>query len=172
MSEINKKLIPKEDIIKEKVNEINPEKIIKETIDSCLEKNKIDKLNENREELLKMLSEQSIHNYLEYVKGRTSKEGKEFLKKQLEVHNNKLKTILIKSDAEKDEYKNKYLNILVENKELKNRITYIENLNKNLLQQLKQLEINSKNFEIELMHINKKNAFLDELNFIFILLLK
>lgn len=163
MSEINKKLIPKEDIIKEKVNEINPEKIIKETIDSCLEKNKIDKLNENREELLKMLSEQSIHNYLEYVKGRTSKEGKEFLKKQLEVHNNKLKTILIKSDAEKDEYKNKYLNILVENKDLKNRITYIENLNKNLLQQLHQLEINSQNFEIELMHINKKNAFLDEL---------
>ena len=163
MSEINKKLIPKEDIIKEKVNEINPEKIIKEKIDSCLEKNKIDKLNENREELLKMLSEQSIHNYLEYVKGRTSKEGKEFLKKQLEVHNNKLKTILIKSDAEKDEYKNKYLNILVENKDLKNRITYIENLNKNLLQQLHQLEINSQNFEIELMHINKKNAFLDEL---------
>ena len=163
MSEINKKLIPKEDIIKEKVYEINPEKIIKETIDSCLEKNKIDKLNENREELLKMLSEQSIHNYLEYVKGRTSKEGKEFLKKQLEVHNNKLKTILIKSDAEKDEYKNKYLNILVENKDLKNRITYIENLNKNLLQQLHQLEINSQNFEIELMHINKKNAFLDEL---------
>ena len=163
MSEKNKKFIPKEDIIKQKVNEINPEKIIKETINSCLERNNKDKLIDDREELLKMLSEQSIHNYLEYVKGRTSKEGKEFLKRELEAYNNKLKTILIKQDAEKEEYKNKYLNILVENKELNNRITYIENLNKNLLQQLKQMEINSQNFEIELIHINKKKAFLNEL---------
>ena len=163
MSEKNKKFIPIEDIIKQKVNEINPEKIIKETINSCLERNNKDKLIDDREELLKMLSEQSIHNYLEYVKGRTSKEGKEFLKRELEAYNNKLKTILIKQDAEKEEYKNKYLNILVENKELNNRITYIENLNKNLLQQLKQMEINSQNFEIELIQINKKKAFLNEL---------
>ena len=89
---INKKeLIPQEDIIKKKVNEINPDKIIQETINSCLEKDNINKLNDDKEELLKMISEQSVHNYLEYVKGRTSKEGKEFLQKELEAHNNKLK---------------------------------------------------------------------------------
>ena len=145
---INKKeLTPQEDIIKKKVNEINPDKIIQETINSCLEKDNINKLNDDKEELIKMISEQSVHNYLEYVKGRTSKEGKEFLQKELEAHNNKLKAILIKSDAEKNEYKNKYLNILVENQELKDKIIHIENLNKNLSQKLKQLEIilNSKN---------------------------
>ena len=161
---INKKeLIPQEDIIKKKVNEINPDKIIQETINSCLEKDNINKLNDDKEELLKMISEQSVHNYLEYVKGRTSKEGKEFLQKELEAHNNKLKAILIKSDAEKNEYKNKYLNILVENQELKDKIIHIENLNKNLSQKLKQLEINSQNFEIQMININKKKLFLNEL---------
>jgi hypothetical protein len=55
------------------------------------------------------------------------------------------------------------LNILVENQELKDKIIHIENLNKNLSQKLKQLEINSQNFEIQMININKKKLFLNEL---------
>ena len=164
MSEINKKeIIPKEDIIKKKVNEMNTEEIIREIINSCLEKKDIKKLTFDREELLKMISEQSLHNYLENVKDRTSKEGKEFLQKELETHNNKLKTILFKSEAEKNEFKSKYLSILAENRELKNKIINIEHLNKELMQQLKQLEINSQIFEIQMINIDKKKLFLNEL---------
>ena len=164
MSEINKQeRIPKEDIIKKKVNELNTEEIIREIINSCLEKKDINKLNFDREELLKMISEQSLHNYLENVKDRTSKEGKEFLQKELETHNNKLKTILFKSEAEKNEFKSKYLSILAENRELKNKIINIEHLNKELMQQLKQLEINSQIFEIQMINIDKKKIFLNEL---------
>ena len=164
MSEINKReRIPKEDIIKKKVNELNTEEIIREIINSCLEKKDINKLNFDREELLKMISEQSLHNYLENVKDRTSKEGKEFLQKELETHNNKLKTILFKSEAEKNEFKSKYLSILAENRELKNKIINIEHLNKELMQQLKQLEINSQIFEIQMINIDKKKIFLNEL---------
>ena len=110
-----------------------------------------------------MISEQSLHNYLENVKDRTSKEGKEFLQKELETHNNKLKTILFKSEAEKNEFKSKYLSILAENRELKNKIINIEHLNKELMQQLKQLEINSQIFEIQMINIDKKKIFLNEL---------
>ena len=164
MSEINKReRIPKEDIIKKKVNELNTEEIIREIINSCLEKKDINKLTFDREELLKMISEQSLHNYLENVKDRTSKEGKEFLQKELETHNNKLKTILFKSEAEKNEFKSKYLSILAENRELKNKIINIEHLNKELMQQLKQLEINSQIFEIQMINIDKKKIFLNEL---------
>ena len=164
MSEINKQeRIPKEDIIKKKVNELNTEEIIREIINSCLEKKDINKLTFDREELLKMISEQSLHNYLENVKDRTSKEGKEFLQKELETHNNKLKTILFKSEAEKNEFKSKYLSILAENRELKNKIINIEHLNKELMQQLKQLEINSQIFEIQMINIDKKKIFLNEL---------
>ena len=164
MSEINKKeIIPKEDIIKKKVNEMNTEEIIREIINSCLEKKDIKKLTFDREELLKMISEQSLHNYLENVKDRTSKEGKEFLQKELETHNNKLKTILFKSEEEKNEFKSKYLSILAENRELKNKIINIENLNKELMEQLKQLEINSQIFEIQMNNIDKKKLFLNEL---------
>ena len=164
MSEINKReRIPKEDIIKKKVNELNTEEIIREIINSCLEKKDINKLTFDREELLKMISEQSLHNYLENVKDRTSKEGKEFLQKELETHNNKLKTILFKSEEEKNEFKSKYLSILAENRELKNKIINIENLNKELMEQLKQLEINSQIFEIQMINIDKKKLFLNEL---------
>ena len=164
MSEINKReRIPKEDIIKKKINELNTEEIIREIINSCLEKKDINKLTFDREELLKMISEQSLHNYLENVKDRTSKEGKEFLQKELETHNNKLKTILFKSEAEKNKFKSKYLRILAENRELKNKIINIEHLNKELMQQLKQLEINSQIFEIQMINIDKKKIFLNEL---------
>ena len=164
MSQINqKKIIPKEDIIKNKIKDINTDEMIKETLNSCLEKNDINKLIDDKEELLRMITEQSINNYLEYVKKRSSQEGKEYLKKELELHNDKLKTILLKTETEKNEINNKYLNTLIENKNLKEKITNIENFNKYLLQQLKQHEINSQSFEIEMNNISKKKLFLNDL---------
>ena len=157
------KLLPKEDIIKNKLKDINIKTIIQDTINSCLEKNDINTLREDKEEMLKILSENSMKNYIEYVKGRTDKEGKEFLKKELELHNSKLKSILIKANNDKIEFENKYLNILEENKHLKDKIKNIEAFNKILFQQIKQLEINSENFEIQMNKILKKKLFLDEL---------
>ena len=163
LAEKKEKFSPKEDIIKNKIQELNPELMIKETVNSCLERHDISKLKDNKEELLKILSEQSMNNYMEYVKGRSNKEGKDFLKKELDLYNNKLKAILAKSNNEKNDFKNKYLNALEENKNLKEKILYIESFNKNLLQQIHQLEINSANFEIQMNNISKKQLFLNDL---------
>ena len=157
------KLLPKEDIIKNKIKDLSAKTLIQETINSCLERNNINKLKDDKEELIKMLTEQSMNNYMEYVKGRSDKEGKDFLKKELELHNSKLKAILMKEINEKNEFENKYMNALEENKHLKDKIIKIEAFNKNLLQQINQLEINSENFEIEMNKIAKKKVFLDEL---------
>ena len=137
--------------------------MIQEIIDSCLEKNNIDRFDDNREELLKMLMEQSMKNYLEYVKSRTKLDGKEFLKKELELHNTKLKSIINKSNNEKNDYQYRYLYVLEENKNLKEKIYQIEALNKTLMEQIKQLEISTENFEIQMQKVAKKKLFLDEL---------
>ena len=163
LAEKKEKFSPKEDIIKNKIQELNPELMIKETVNSCLERHDISKLKDNKEELLKILSEQSMNNYMEYVKGRSNKEGKDFLKKELDLYNNKLKAILAKSNNDKNDFKNKYLNALEENKNLKEKILYVESFNKNLLQQIHQLEINSANFEIQMNNISKKQLFLNDL---------
>ena len=163
LAEKKEKFSPKEDIIKNKIQELNPELMIKETVNSCLERHDISKLKDNKEELLKILSEQSMNNYMEYVKGRSNKEGKDFLKKELDLYNSKLKAILAKSNNDKNDFKNKYLNALEENKNLKEKILYVESFNKNLLQQIHQLEINSANFEIQMNNISKKQLFLNDL---------
>ena len=157
------KFLSEEDKIKNKLKDVNPETMIQETINSCLEKNNINKSDDNKEELLKTITEQSLNNYMEYVKSRTSKEGKEFLKKELELYNSKLKVILMKSNTERNDYKNKYLIAIEENKYLKDKIRSIEYFNKNLLEQIKQLEINTENFEIQMNNISKKQLFLNEL---------
>ena len=162
-SSSRKKILPKEDLIKKKIKKINAKSMIQETINSCLEKNNINKLDDNREELLKMLFDESMKNYLEYVKNRTNKDGKEFLKKELELHNTKLKSILNKCNNEKNEFQNKYLFVLEENKNLKDKIFHIQALNKNLMAQIKQLQICTQNFEIQMQNIAKKKLFLDEL---------
>ena len=137
-SSSRKKLLSKEDIIKNKIKKLNAKSMIQEIIDSCLEKNNIDRLDDNREELLKMLMEQSMQNYLEYVKSRTKLDGKEFLKKELELHNTKLKSIINKSNNEKNDYQYRYLYVLEENKNLKEKIYQIEYINKTLMKKIKK----------------------------------
>ena len=162
-SSVKDKIISKEDEIKIKIKEIDVESMIKETIRANLEKLDKDKLIDDKEELIKMISEQSMKNYLEYVRNRSNKEGKEYFQKELDSHNEKLKTIIVKMNTEKKEIENKYLDIVKENKLLKDKIFTIENLNKILQQQKSVLEINTENFEIEMNRIAKKQFFLDQL---------
>ena len=162
-SSVKDKIISKEDEIKIKIKEIDIESMIKETIRANLERLDKDKLIDDKEELIKMISEQSMKNYLEYVRNRSNKEGKEYFQKELNSHNEKLKTIIVKMNTEKKEIENKYLDIVKENKLLKDKIFTIENLNKILQQQKSVLEINTENFEIEMNRIAKKQFFLDQL---------
>ena len=162
-SSVKDKIISKEDEIKIKIKEIDIESMIKETIRANLEKIDKNKLIDDKEELIKMISEQSMKNYLEYVRNRSNKEGKEYFQKELDSHNEKLKTIIVKMNTEKKEIENKYLDIVKENKLLKDKIFTIENLNKILQQQKSVLEINTENFEIEMNRIAKKQFFLDQL---------
>ena len=158
-SSVKDKIISKEDEIKIKIKEIDVESMIKETIRANLERLDKDKLIDDKEELIKMISEQSMKNYLEYVRNRSNKEGKEYFQKELDSHNEKLKTIIVKMNTEKKEIENKYLDIVKENKLLKDKIFTIENLNKILQQQKSVLEINTENFEIEMNRIAKKQFF-------------
>ena len=73
-SSVKDKIISKEDEIKIKIKEIDVESMIKETIRANLERLDKDKLIDDKEELIKMISEQSMKNYLEYVRNRSNKE--------------------------------------------------------------------------------------------------
>ena len=157
------KLITKEDKIKNKIQNLDVKKLIEESINIGNETNNRNKLEDDKENLLELLYNQTIDNYLNYVKGNTIQDGKKFLKKELKLHNEKLRAILIKSDAEIDEYKTKYLNILKENSALKEKMKQIEQINKRLMHEINEIEINSENFKIQMQRISQQKIFFDKL---------
>ena len=157
------KLITKEDKIKNKIQNLDVKKLIEESINIGNETNNRNKLEDDKENLLELLYNQTFDNYLNYVKGNTIQDGKKFLKKELKLHNEKLRAILIKSDAEIDEYKNKYLNILKENSALKEKMKQIEQINKRLMHEINEIEINSENFKIQMQKISQQKIFFDKL---------
>ena len=75
------------------------------------------------------------------------------------MHKTKLKSIINKSNNEKNDYQYRYLYVLEENKNLKEKIYQIEALNKTLMEKIKELEISTENFEIQIQKIAKKNYF-------------
>ena len=137
--------------------------MIKEAIESSLTKGEVIKLHDDKEELLNLVYTQTIKNYVDYVKNSTISEAKKKLQKEIEEYNKNIKSILIKSENEIKEYKNKYLNILEENNNLKDKIYSLTNYNRVLLAQIHTYQTNLDKIEKNYEDISKQKILFDEM---------
>ena len=149
--------------MKQDAENIDIEKMIKEAIESSLTKGEVTKLHDDKEELLNLVYNQTIKNYVDYVKNSSIIEAKQKLKKEIEEYNKNIKSILIKSENEIKEYKNKYLNILEENKNLKEKIYSLTNHNRVLLSQIQSYQTNLDKIEKNYEGISKQKILFDEM---------
>jgi hypothetical protein len=157
------KVLEETEKMKQDAEKIDIEKMIKEAIESCLTKGEVTKLHDDKEELLNLVYTQTIKNYVDYVKNCTIIEAKKKLQKEIEEYNKNIKSILIKSENEIKEYKNKYLNILEENNNLKDKIYSLTNYNRVLLSQIHSYQTNLDKIEKNYENISKQKILFDEM---------
>ena len=157
------KVLKETEKMKQDAEKIDIEKMIKEAIESSLTKGDIIKLHDDKEELLNLVYTQTIENYVDYVKNSTISEAKKKLQKEIEEYNKNIKSILIKSENEIKEYKNKYLNILEENNNLKDKIYSLTNYNRVLLAQIHTYQTNLDKIEKNYEDISKQKILFDEM---------
>lgn len=157
------KVLKETEKMKQDAEKIDIEKMIKEAIESSLTKGDIIKLHDDKEELLNLVYTQTIKNYVDYVKNSTISEAKKKLQKEIEEYNKNIKSILIKSENEIKEYKNKYLNILEENNNLKDKIYSLTNYNRVLLAQIHTYQTNLDKIEKNYEDISKQKILFDEM---------
>ena len=157
------KVLKETEKMKQDAEKIDIEKMIKEAIESSLTKGDIIKLHDDKEELLNLVYTQTIKNYVDYVKNSTISEAKKKLQKEIEEYNKNIKSILIKSENEIKEYKNKYLNILEENNNLKDKIYSLTNYNRVLLAQIHTYQTNLGKIEKNYEDISKQKILFDEM---------
>ena len=93
--------------IEKKIEKIDTAKLLKDAVNSCLDKGNIKKMSDNKEELLDLLYDKIIKNYLDFIKTNSLKTAGERVKKELEDNKKSIKSILIKSENQIKEYKNK-----------------------------------------------------------------
>ena len=157
------KVLKETEKMKQEAEKIDIEKMIKEAIESSLTKGEVIKLHDDKEELLNLVYTQTIKNYVDYVKNSTISEAKKKLQKEIEEYNKNIKSILIKSENEIKEYKNKYLNILEENNNLKDKIYSLTNYNRVLLAQIHTYQTNLDKIEKNYEDISKQKILFDEM---------
>lgn len=157
------KVLKETEKMKQDAEKIDIEKMIKEAIESSLTKGEVIKLHDDKEELLNLVYTQTIKNYVDYVKNSTISEAKKKLQKEIEEYNKNIKSILIKSENEIKEYKNKYLNILEENNNLKDKIYSLTNYNRVLLAQIHTYQTNLDKIEKNYEDISKQKILFDEM---------
>ena len=98
------KVLEETEKMKQDAEKIDIEKMIKEAIESSLTKGEVTKLHDDKEELLNLVYNQTIKNYVDYVKNSSIIEAKQKLQKEIEEYNKNIKSILIKSENEIKEY--------------------------------------------------------------------
>ncbi len=157
------KVLEETEKMKQDAEKIDIEKMIKEAIESSLTKGEVTKLHDDKEELLNLVYNQTIKNYVDYVKNSSIIEAKQKLQKEIEEYNKNIKSILIKSENEIKEYKNKYLNILEENKNLNDKIYSLTNYNRVLLTQIHSYQTNLDKIEKNYEGISKQKILFDEM---------
>ena len=149
--------------IEKKIEKIDTAKILKDAVNSCLDKGNIKKMSDNKEELLDLLYDKIIKNYLDFIKTNSLKTAGERVKKELEDNKKSIKSILIKSENQIKEYKNKYLNILEENKNLQDKIYTMQNYNRQLLSQIKTYQLNLEKLQQSYKIISKQKSLFEEI---------
>jgi len=164
MLELNvDKVLEEAEKIDDKIEKINTLKFLNDIVNTCIKKGNVKKLSDNKEELLDLLYDKTIKNYLNYIKSNSIKVAEEKLKKELEENKKIIKSILIKSENQIKEYKNKYLNLVEENKNLQNKIYAIQNYNRQLLSQIQMYQINLEKLQQSYKIISEQKSLFEEI---------
>ena len=107
-----------------------------------------------------MLYNKTIKNYWQFIKKSTMKEAEQKFKKELEENKKDIKSILIKSENEMNEYKKKYLNVVANNQNLQEKIYSLQNYNRELLKQIQSYQLNLEKLQKYYSNISsQKNLF-------------
>ena len=159
----DEKIKEESDKIKASKEKIDPKKMIKDAITTSLSKGNIVKLQDDKEELITSIYNRTIKNYMDYVKKCSIKESKERLEKAIEEYNKDIKSVLIKSENELKEYKNKYLFIFEQNKNLQEKLYSLQNYNKQLLSQIHLYHLNLEKFEKHYQTLSKQKELFEEI---------
>ena len=138
-------------------------KSINDEINSCLNKGNVKKLKDDKEELLEMLYNKTIKNYLQYMEKSSINEAEKIFKKELEENKNNIKSLLIKSDNEINKYKKKYLNSVTKNKNLQEKIYSLQNYNGDLLKQIQLYQLNLEKLQKNYENISRQKTLFEEL---------
>ena len=138
-------------------------KSINDEVNSCLNKGNVKKLKDDKEELLEMLYNKTIKNYLQYMEKSSINEAEKIFKKELEENKNNIKSLLIKSDNEINEYKKKYLNSVTKNKNLQEKIYSLQNYNRDLLKQIQLYQLNLEKLQKNYENISRQKTLFEEL---------
>ena len=138
-------------------------KSINDEVNSCLNKGNVKKLKDDKEELLEMLYNKTIKNYLQYMEKSSINEAEKIFKKELEENKNNIKSLLIRSDNEINEYKKKYLNSVTKNKNLQEKIYSLQNYNRDLLKQIQLYQLNLEKLQKNYENISRQKTLFEEL---------
>ena len=149
--------------IRAKTEKIDAKKMIHEAIASSLDKGDVVKLQDDKEELINAIYNRTIKNYIDYVKNSSIQEAKEKLEKEIEQYNKDIKSVLIKSENEIKEYKNKYSFILEQNKNLQEKLFALQSYNRQLLSQIHLYQINLERVEKYYENISKQKDLFEEI---------
>ena len=157
------KLLKETDKIKKNVEKIKPIDLVNEAINYSLKKTNIKKLNDDKEETLNILYNKTINNYLNYIRTSSINEAEEKIKIDLEENKKNIKSILIKSENEINEYKTKYLNAIEENSNLKDKIYSLQNYNRELKMNINIYQTNFEKLQKNYENISKQKALFEEI---------
>ena len=147
--------------LKNKLENIEPKNIIKEAL-SLTEAN-IRQLSDDKEETLNILYNRTIKSYLDHLKKCSIAEAEQKLQKDLEKNKKGIKSILIKSENEINEYKIKYSSLYEENKNLKDKIYSFQKNNQELINQIKAYQMNLERLQINYKNISQQKALFEEI---------
>ena len=157
------KVLEEAEKIDDKIEKMKTLKFLNDTVNTCIKKGNVTKLSDNKEELLDLLYDKTIKNYLNYIKSNSIKVAGEKIKKELEENKKSIKSILIKSENQIKEYKNKYLNLVEENKNLQNKIYAMQNYNRQLLSQIQTYQINLEKLQQSYKIISEQKSLFEEI---------
>ena len=157
------KLLKETEIIISGIEKVNPDKIIKEAINTGLNVERTEKLKDDREEILGTLYKNTINNFLDYVKKNSIFEAKEKLEKEISDNKKNIETILIKAENQVEEYQSKYLNAMKENKNLQDKIYSLQNYNRELAQQISTYQTNLERLEKNYENISEIKTLFEEM---------
>ena len=151
------------DNIKNNIEKIKPMDLVNEAINYSLKKANIKKLNDDKEETLNLIYNKTIKNYLNYLRTFSINEAEQKIKIDLEENKKNIKSLLIKSENEINEYKAKYLNSIEENNNLKDKIYSLQNYNRELIKNIHIYQTNFEKLQKNYENISKQKTLFEEI---------